>query len=158
VPTKREELEWHDNAYREFRSLVDSIEEPRFEERWLDGRWGVREIVAHLTGWHYQFGAGLERMNRGERPSPQGVDWTDVQTWNDHFAHEAQGKSKADVLRDLDEAVARFHANAERLPEERFGPGKTASRMLAENGHFNTHAAQIRGWLVRQPALNQNRP
>ena len=55
-------------------------------------------------------------------------------------------------IRELDEAVARFRANAERLPEERFGPGKTASRILGENGHFNTHAAQIRGWFVRQAA------
>ncbi len=152
MPTKREELDWHDGAYRRFRSLVEPIAEPQFEERWLDGRWGVREIVAHLAGWHRQFTIALERMGRGERPSPEGVDWSDVQAWNEHFAHEARNKTKAQVIRELDEAVATFHAAAEALPEERFGPGKTASRLLAENGHFNTHADQIRGWLAHRAA------
>ncbi len=154
MPTKREELEWHENAYREVRSLVDSIEEPRFEEPWLDGRWGVREIVAHLAGWHREMGAGLERMTRGERPTREGVDWSDVQAWNDRFAREAQGKSKADVLREFDAAVARFREFGAQLPEERFGPGKTANGIIegAGTNHFREHMAMINSWLVRQPA------
>lgn len=74
MPSKQDELQWHEEAYREFRSLVDKIGEPQFEEKWLDGRWGVREIVAHLAGWHRELGTGLERMSRGEHPSPEGVD------------------------------------------------------------------------------------
>ncbi len=154
MPTKQEELEWHNNAYREFRSLVDAIEEPRFEEPWLDGRWGVREIVAHLAGWHREVGAALERMSRGERPTPEGVDWSDFQAWNDRFAREAQDKSKAETLRALDEEVARFREFGARLPEERFGPGKTANRIIETAGtnHFREHIAMINGWLTRQPA------
>ena len=149
MPSKQDELRWHEEAYREFRLLVDKIGEPQFEEKWLDGRWGVREIVAHLAGWHRELGTGLERMSRGERPSPEGVDWSDVQHWNDIFAAEAQGKNKAQVLRELDEQVARFRRLGEQLPEGRFGPGKTANTLFerAGSGHFRTHAAMVSDWL-----------
>lgn len=149
MPTKREELQWLESAYREFRTLVDGIDEASFEEKWLDGRWGVREIVAHIAGWLREMGAGLERLSRGERPAPEGVDWSDFQRWNDLFAQEAQGKSKTEVLRELDDEVARFTGYAAQLPEERFAPGKTANKIVqgAGTGHFHTHTAMIRGWL-----------
>ena len=114
----------------------------------------MREIVAHLAGWHREFGTGLERMARGERPTPEGVDWSDVQHWNDVFAAGAQGKDKAHVLQEFDDQVARFRRLAEELPEERFGPGKAATRILdgAGTGHFRTHAAMIRDWLKGRAA------
>ena len=154
MPSKQEELRWHDEAYRDFRSLVGEVDPEEFEERWLDGRWGVREIVAHLTGWHRELGGGLERMSRGERPAPEGVNWGDFQHWNDIFAAGAQGRGKAEILQELDREVARFRRLGEQLPEERFGPDKTASRMfdLAGTGHFRTHAAMIRDWLKQRAA------
>jgi len=154
MSSKQDELRWHEEAYREFRLLAGEIDERRFADRWLDGRWGVREIVWHLAGWHRELGTGLERMVRGERPAPEGVDWTDVQHWNDIFAAEAQGKDKTQVLREFDEQVARFRRLAEQLPEDRFGPEKTASRMLdlAGTSHFRTHAAMIGDWLKQRAA------
>ncbi len=154
MPSKQDELQWHEEACRDFRSLVDGIDPQRFEEKWLDGRWGVREIVAHLTGWHQQLSMGLERMARGERPTPEGVDWTDVQHWNDIFAAGAQGKDKAQILQEFDEAVARFRQIGAQLPDDRFGPDKTANGIFrrAGSGHFPTHAAMIRDWLARRAA------
>jgi hypothetical protein len=154
LSSKQDELRWHKEAYREFRSLVEEVDEQRFEDRWLDGRWGVREIVWHLAGWHRELSMGLERMGRGERPAPEGVDWGDVQHWNDIFAAEAQGKHKAQVLQELDDQVARFRNLAEQLPADRFGPGKTASRILDSTGtsHFRTHAAMIGDWLRERVA------
>ena len=154
MPSKQDELRWHEEAYRDFRSLVDGIDPARFEERWLDGRWGVREIVAHLAGWHRELATAFERMAGGERPAPESVDWTDTQHWNDIFAAGAQGKGKAQMLGELDKEVARFRRLAEQLPDERFGPNKTASNIVerAGTGHFRTHAAMIRGWPQQRAA------
>jgi len=154
MSSKQDELRWHEEAYRDFRSLVNGIDPMRFEERWLDGRWGVREIVAHLAGWHRELATGFERMSRGERPAPEGVDWTDTQRWNDVFAAGAQGKDKAQILKELDEEEARFRRLGEQLPDDRFGPDKTANKMFERvgTGHFRTHAAMIRGWLQQRAA------
>lgn len=149
---KQQEFAALDSAYQEFRSVVDELDEKHFQEKWLDGRWGVREIVAHLTGWHREFAVGLERMGRGKRPAPEGSDWNAIQRWNDRFAAEAAGKGRAELLQELDRSVAHFKAMGETLPEERFGDGKTASVFFRNAGseHFREHAAMIRTWLSKQ--------
>ena len=34
------------------------------------GLWGVREILAHIMGWQREMIPVLERIARGEKPSP----------------------------------------------------------------------------------------
>ncbi len=145
----REALLAHlDAAYGDLLTVVGGLDEHHFEEKWLDGRWGVREIVAHIAGWLGQLGGGLERMSRGEKPAPEGVDWTDVQTWNDTFARHAMGKRQAEVLSELEHAVQAFKDSAQRVPADRFGEGKTANKMFDAAGapHLREHAEMVRRW------------
>jgi Protein of unknown function (DUF1706) len=151
--TRQDLLAEFDDSYREFRSVLDDVAEPDFEKIWLDGRWRVREITAHVSGWLGQLGAGMERMARGERPSKEGErPWTDVDEWNEVFAGHAQGKRKEQVLHELESAANSFKAAAMKVPEERFGEGKTANQMFAAAGapHFQEHAEMIREWRAGQ--------
>lgn len=154
VPLKQELLIDLDASYGRFRSLVEPLDEEAFTERWF-GRWGVRQIVAHLAGWHRELGGGLERMGRGEKATPEGVDWDDVDGWNERFAASIGRKSKGQLLQELETAVARFKAVAAALPEERFEAGKTAARMVDRAGisHFETHAGRIEEWLKERSQL-----
>ena len=140
-----------DAAYQEFHATLEGLDEHEFDTKWLDGRWGVREITAHISGWLGQMGGGLERMARGERPTPEGVDFTDVQKWNDTFANHAKGKRHAQVLDELEHALQAFTQAARNLPEDRFGEGKTANRMFEAVGapHLLLHAEMVREWRQR---------
>jgi hypothetical protein len=136
-------------AHQDYLEAISGLEEPAFEEKWLDKRWGVREISAHIAGWLGQLGAGMERMSRGERPQPEGeLPWTEVDKWNEVFARHAKGKRHQQILDELDHALDSFRQSAAKLPEERFEPGKTAVRMfdLAGIAHFREHVAVIRAW------------
>jgi Protein of unknown function (DUF1706) len=142
-------LKEFDDSYNEFRTVLEDVDDGDFEKVWLDGRWRVREITAHVTGWLGQLGAGMERMARGERPSQDGeTPWTEVDTWNDVFADHAQGKRKEQVLKELEAAASSFKVAAMKLPDERFGEGKTATQMFQAAGapHFREHAEMIREW------------
>ena len=141
-----------DVAYRDFRSVLEEVEDHEFEKIWLDGRWRVREIVAHCAGWLGQFAAGMQRMARAEKPSTHEIPWTEVDRWNETFANHAQGKRKAEVLHELDRALLSFKEAAARLPEDRFADGKTAAKMFDLGGiaHFKEHADMIRAWRAGQ--------
>jgi len=154
MSSKQQLMDQLDIAYREFRSTFEDLDNHEFDVKWLDSRWGVREIVAHHVGWLGQFAGGLERMSRGERPSLPGVDWTDVQRWNDIFAEHTMGKHKSEVLNELEDALHAFKEAAARVPEDRFGEGKTANKMFDRAGisHFKEHTAMIRAWRLAQPA------
>jgi hypothetical protein len=136
-------------AYQKFVEAISGLDEPAFDEKWLDKRWGVREISAHIAGWLGQLGGGMERMSRGERPHPEGeLPWTEVDKWNEVFANHAKGKRHRQILDELNHALASFERSAAKLPEERFEPGKTAVRMFDAAGapHLREHAAVIRAW------------
>ena len=93
-----------DRAAREFRALHDTLRglnESDTTRVWL-GAWSVRDIVAHISGWHREMTPALERLARGERPFPEGVSYDDVDAWNATFAAARRGASVADALLELD--------------------------------------------------------
>jgi hypothetical protein len=137
-----------DQAYGEFTGELEGLDERGFDTKWLDNKWGVREIAAHLTGWLGQLGGGFERMSRGERPTADGNDLSDIDGMNAAFAEKARGKRSEEVRFELEQALKSFKTSAGKLPDERFGEGKTANKMFDAAGapHFREHAEMIRNW------------
>jgi hypothetical protein len=141
-----------DAAYQDYRSAIDGLDEHHFETKWLDGQWGVREITAHITGWLGQLSAGLERMSRGERPAPEGEDWTVPDPYNAKFAEHAKGKKREQILHELESGMQSFKKAAMMVPEERYVEGKTAHLIFNGAGivHFKEHADMVRDWRGRE--------
>src|SRR5262245_356993 len=84
-----------------FKRAIAGLDETKMREVWL-GTWSVRDIVAHISGWHRELGPALERLARGERPVPEGVSYDDVDAWNGRFADAKKAGATLDVLADLD--------------------------------------------------------
>ena len=152
MSTREELLQQLDAAYEDYRSAIDGLGEPEFEKKWLDNSWGAREITAHITGWLGQLGGGLERMSRGEKPQPEGVDWSDGDAWNATFADHAMGKKHDQILHELESGLDAFKKAAVLVPADRYGEGKSANRMFDGAGivHFKEHADMIREWRARE--------
>jgi hypothetical protein len=115
------------------------------------GAWGVREILAHLAGWQREMIPVLERLARGERPIPEGVSYEDVDAWNARHVAARRGLTVEGVRAELDASHRDFLAAARAVPEPRFAPDKTATRIVDLNGphHYREHAAEIRAWRRR---------
>jgi hypothetical protein len=136
-----------------FESLLGEVQDLSDEQMakvWF-GEWGVREILAHVAGWHWEMAPALERISRGERPVPEGVDYNDADSWNAKFSRRAAGKKGAEVLEDLRASKGAFVAAALKVPEDRFDEGRAAARMLETTGfgHYKEHSTQIRDWRDR---------
>jgi hypothetical protein len=146
VTSKQQLLSDLDAAYESFLQEVQGLSNDQFHHKFVDDAWGVKEIVAHLTGWHGEIGGGFERMARGERPVPEGQDWNNPDTMNEIYAERSRGKRKDQVLEELAAAVAHFKEAAAKLPDDRYGEGKTANKLFdgAGIGHFHEHAEQVR--------------
>jgi hypothetical protein len=133
--------------YKAFHEALHGLNEEQMAEVWL-GTWSVKEIVAHMIGWHREMVPALERLARGERPLPAGVSYDDVDAWNARFAAAGQGREITDLLLELDRSHEDFMLAADRVPPERFQGGKTAYRLVDGNSahHYHEHAEQIREW------------
>jgi hypothetical protein len=147
VTPKEQLLNEAAREYRAFHDALKGLNEEQMSEVWL-GTWSIKEIVAHMSGWHREMGPALERLARGERPVAEGVSYDDVDAWNAKFSAPAVGAEVADLLLDLDRSHEYFMHMADRVPEERFQPGKTAWKIVDLNSghHYREHGEQIRAW------------
>jgi hypothetical protein len=135
--------------YKAFHEALHGLNEEQMAEVWL-GTWSVKEIVAHMIGWHREMLPALERIERGERPVPEGVSYDDVDAWNARFAAPAKTREITDLLLELDRSHEDFMLAAARIPAARFQPGKTAYRIVDASSahHYREHGDQIRAWRV----------
>lgn len=148
MATTKEEL--LNEAAREYKALHEALQglnETQLTEVWL-GTWSVRDIVAHIAGWHQEMVPALERLARGERPVQAGVSYDDVDAWNARFTAVRRGTPVADVLLELDKTHEAFLTAAAAVPAERFQPGKTAWKIVDGNSahHYREHREQIQTW------------
>jgi hypothetical protein len=137
-------------AAREYKALHEALHglnEESMTEVWL-GTWSVKDVVAHMSGWHREMVPALERLARGERPIPEGVSYEDVDAWNARFAAAARDKAVADVLLEFDESHEDFMHAADQIPDDRFQANKTAYRIVDGSSahHYREHGDQIRAW------------
>jgi hypothetical protein len=137
-------------AAREYQGLHEAwqgLNEAQMSEVWL-GTWSVRDIAAHIAGWHLEMAPALERLARGERPIKEGVSYDDVDGWNERFAAARRSTAVADVLLEMDKTHASFMKAAAAVPAERLQPGKTAWKIVDGNSahHYREHGEQVRAW------------
>lgn len=139
------------DGFRDLVAVVGDLTEPQMTQQWF-GDWGVREILAHIAGWHGEMEKTLQRISRGERPVPEGVDYSNADSWNEKFSERASGKGSAEVLEDLRASKEAFVAAALEVPEDRFGEGRSAARIMETTGfgHYAEHEPQIREWRQRE--------
>ena len=156
MPEKETALQSLESEYKNLRQAIDGLDVVQMERPWLDG-WSVKDIVAHVLGWQRVSTTALQRMARGERPTPEGVDYSNPEEWNNRFALDMKAISPQTVVAAWQQAHMGFVRAARALPDERYAPkedGKpsTATRVLEGNGygHYREHAAQIGEWRKRE--------
>jgi hypothetical protein len=138
-----------EHEYAKLRGALHGLDEARMTEVWL-GTWGVRQIVAHIAGWHREMMPALERLARGEPPYADGT-YDDFDRWNARFVDERKDVATADLLRELEGSHRALVQAIGRLADSDLATGG-AARGLVDGigaGHYREHAAQITEWRGR---------
>ena len=149
-------LKMLEDEYQNLLKAIAKLDNAQSSQTWLDG-WSVKEIIAHVLGWEREMIVLMQRMARGERPLPEGVDYSDPDAWNAKFAAEMAPMNANTVVAIWQQTHMNFVRAAKALPDDRFGENdegkpKTANRILEGNGyeHYREHAAQINEWRQRE--------
>ena len=148
---KQTTLDLLDAEYQNLRQAIDDLDDEQLTRVWF-GHWSLKEIVSHLLGWEREMTSALQRLARGERPTPEGVDYSDGDKWNAGFALAMAPISAATVLATWRHVHMNYVNAAKAVPDERYGErdGKpqTVNRLLETSGtgHYKEHGDQIRAW------------
>ena len=141
-----------EQVYVGFRELIVNLPHEAYHEVFL-GEWNLNKLLAHMAGWFREMTAAMERVARGERPTPPGVDYSDADAWNAKFAQ--QSKDGPAALEDWDNAFHAYYAAAKALDESLFGVDpekgrpKIGNRLIGASGieHFAEHRPQVEEWI-----------
>ena len=133
-------------AFGELRAAITGLDEDRMRRVWL-GTWGVRDILAHISGWHREMVPALGRVGRGEAPYAKGT-YDDFDAWNARFATAKSGAKTSEILDELEASHRAFVAAAAALGDEHLAPEASARKIIDGTGpdHYREHAAQIAAW------------
>ncbi len=140
-----------DKSFADLEDAIDGLTHEQLVRTCADD-WSVRDIIGHVIGWHHEMDDALERMARGERPVPEGVDYSDSDTWNARFVETWRGASPEAVVAELRASKDLFVAAARQVPDEKFEEGRAAYRIITTTGtnHYAEHAPVIRAWRKRE--------
>src|SRR5262245_62061754 len=149
MEAKRDMIRSAEDEYAKLWAAVHGLDEARMTEVWL-GSWGVRQIVAHIAGWHREMRPAFERVARGEPPYADGT-YDDFDRWNARFVDERKDVATGDLLRELDTSHRAVVQAIGRLAESDLATG-AAARGLVDGigaGHYREHSVQIGQWRAR---------
>jgi hypothetical protein len=138
----------------EFSALLASVKglDDAALSRVFYGDWSVKDILAHIAGWQHTMTSAMERMQRGEKPVPEGVDYSNADEWNAGFAAAMKAQNAETVVADLRQAFATYARAAKAIPDDRYGEGKTINRLLEASGygHMREHRPAIESFRASQ--------
>ena len=149
MATKPETLAALDDRYNALHALVGGIDEPHGTWQGVVGSWSVVNVLQHIDGWLVEMGEGLQRLARGERAMREGADYSNADAWNAKFVEVRGDQSMAQALAAFERSHAAFRAAAAAIPDERYGDGRTANRIIemAALDHYAEHRGQIEAYL-----------
>ena len=142
-----------ESGFKELLASVQGLDERAMSTRFY-GAWSVKDILAHIAGWQHTMTGAMERMARGERPTPEGVDYSDADAWNAKFAAAMTAQNATTVVADLQQSFANYLRAAKAIPDDRFGEGKTVNRLLEASGygHYEEHLPALKEFAAKAKA------
>jgi hypothetical protein len=142
-----------EEGFSQLLGAVDGLDEAAMSERFY-GDWAAKDVLAHIAGWHQTMTEGMERMARGERPTPEGVDYSDADSWNAKFAAAMKPQNASTVVATLRQSFMNFVRAARAIPDDRYGEGKTINRILEASGygHYDEHLPALQELKSRHAA------
>ena len=147
---KQETLKTLQSGFDELLGTVNGLDEAALTHVFY-GTWSVKDILAHVAGWHHTMAGAMERMARGERPTPEGVDYSDSDRWNASFAAAMAPQNATTVIADLRQSFATYVRAAQAIPDDRWGEGKTINRIVETSGygHYQEHLPAIKEYTAK---------
>lgn len=159
---KTELIAWLQDAYRQWKALLDEIGPDRMEIPGACGDWTAKDVAAHLTGWQQHLNARMQAAQRGEPqpPPPWPAHLHEEDEINAWLYRSNRDRPLQDVLDDMDHIFDETIAVIKGLPDD--VPIERTWRLVSLGGerfpageffdHFrDDHEAEMRAWLEQTP-------
>ena len=141
-----------ERAWTDFEASYAGLPDAELLRPGVQGRWSVRDIIAHVTWWEEEALKHLPLVRRGGRPPRYSVLYGGIDAFNALMTTKKEGLSLAEVFRQQEEVHRRLIDAIEQAPEEQLKSGTRFRHRLRLDtyGHYPKHAEAIRRWRERR--------
>lgn len=139
-------------AWTDFEASYAGLSDSQLLIPGVQGRWSVRDIIAHVTWWEEEALKHLPRVREGVRPPRYSVTYGGIDAFNALMTEQRRQLSLAEVRRQHDAVHARLVDYVRAAPEELYIRETRFRRRLRLDtyGHYPLHARAIRRWRARE--------
>ncbi len=147
---RRRLLQRLDTAWFEFKGSYAGLSDSQIMEPGVQGRWSVRDILAHVTTWEEEALTHLPVILQGGRPPRYSTTHGGIDAFNARMTERKRHLSLSEVRRQLEEVHGLLIDYVRRAPEELFTRETRFRRRLRLDayGHYPKHARAIRTWVL----------
>lgn len=140
-----------ETAWLDFKESYAGLSDSAMLVPGVQGRWSVRDILAHVTTWEEEALAHLPHIAAGGRPPRYSVRFGGIDAFNALTTDRKRGLSLDEVRRQLDEVHGRLLGYVGNAPGELLAAESRFRRRLRLDayGHYPKHARAIRAWRTR---------
>ena len=147
----RQVLDRLERGWTDFEESYAGLSDEQMLLPGVQGRWSVRDIIAHVTWWDEEALKHLPLIRQGGRPPRYSVKYGGIDAFNALMTEQQRRLSLAEVRRQHDEVHARLIEYVRAAPEELYTRETRFRRRLRLDayGHYPLHARAIRDWRRR---------
>jgi Protein of unknown function (DUF1706) len=145
---RRQLLRQLQKAWVELGESYAGLSELRLMGPGVQGRWSVRDIIAHVTTWEEEALTHLPHILEGGQPPRYSTTYGGIDAFNARMTEHKRHLTLAEVIRQRDETHGRLLDYIQRVPAEEFMRETRFRRRLRLDtyGHYPKHAKAIRAW------------
>ncbi len=117
---KSDLLHWLQDAYRQWLALLEAIGPARMELPGVAAHWSMKDIVAHLNGWHPTLIGQMQAALRGEpKPPPPWPAQLQTEDEINAWIHERnRERPLSEILAETHQQMQQLLAIIEALPDD----------------------------------------
>jgi hypothetical protein len=140
-----------ERAWTDFEASYAGLPDAELLRPGVQGRWSVRDIIAHVTWWEEETLKYLPVIRAGGASPRYSVTYGGIDAFNAMMTAQRSGLSLAEVLLQHDRVHGRLIEYVAAAPEELFTRETRFRRRLRVDtyGHYPVHARAIRAWRAR---------
>jgi hypothetical protein len=144
----RQVLERLDGAWTDFERSYAGLPAADLLRPGVQGRWSVRDIIAHVTWWEEEALKHLPLVREGGRPPRYSIRYGGIHAFNALMTEARRDLPLAEVRRQHDAVHAQLREYVRAAPEELYARETRFRRRLRLDtyGHYPLHARAIRKW------------
>jgi hypothetical protein len=155
---RRQLLQRLDKAWLEFKESYAGLPDSQILEPGVQGKWSVRDILAHVTTWEEEALTHLPLILKGGSPPRYSIKYGGIDAFNALMTERKRELPPSEVRRQLDEVHGRLIDYVSGAPEEVLTQETRFRRRLRLDayGHYPKHARAIRAWRERHPSRHSS--